>query len=211
VSVALAKVTSWEDHIEAWHHLGREVDGAAWARAAIAASLKGRYGEGAISKFAKEVGFSKTAIYDFARTFEAFPEKSSRPENLSFTHCIYAVSLTDSPRAAREALALAESEGLSANALRKQLRPPETEPKRAAPPPPPPRSPTLEIDPAEFDDPGHVSSLIFDGLRPMDDLYERWPRDLSLRPLINMVRERLNRFEAWEREQEKRRRGNGAV
>jgi hypothetical protein len=121
VSVALAKVTSWEDHIEAWHHLGREVDGAAWARAAIAASLKGRYGEGAISKFAKEVGFSAASIWDFARAFDVFPENSDRSENLTFTHHLHAVHYTKTAKQARDALALAESEGLSANALRKQV------------------------------------------------------------------------------------------
>jgi hypothetical protein len=43
------------------------------------------------------------------------------------------------------------------------------------------------------------------------DLYERWPSDLSLRPLINMVRERLERFQAWEAAREKRRRENDAA
>jgi hypothetical protein len=83
-------------------------------------------------------------------------------------------------------------------------------PKRQpAPPPPPSKAPAPEAD--DFADPGNVSGLVFEAVAPLDALYERWPSGLSIRPLINMVRERLNRFEAWEREQEKRRRGNGAA
>jgi hypothetical protein len=120
-----AAVESWEDHVEAWHHAGRIVDGQAWERARIAASLKGRYGEDAIGKFAREVRFSRSAVYFYARTFAAFPEKSNRLDNLKFTHHLHAAALTETPAQAREMLALAESEGWSANALRAYLRPPK--------------------------------------------------------------------------------------
>lgn len=120
---ALATVESWEDHVEAWHHLGREVDGAAWARAAIAASLKGRYGDGAIEKFAAEVGYARNFVFRLARVFEAFPEKSHRCDSLTFTHHLTAVELAGSVAAAKAALTDAEREGWSANALRAHLRP----------------------------------------------------------------------------------------
>lgn len=120
-----ARVESWEDHVEAWHHLGRQVDGAAWARAAIAASLKGRYGDDAVGRFAEEVGFSRAAVYQFAKTFEAFPEKSTRVDNLTFTHHRHAAVLATNSEQARVAVDLAGREGWSANALRAYLRPPE--------------------------------------------------------------------------------------
>lgn len=123
MSAAVAAVESWEDHVEAWHHLGRQVDGAAWARAAIAASLKGRYGDGAVEKFASEVGFSRAAIFDFARVFAVFPEKSNRFDNLTFSHHWHAVHYSKTAETARAALADAEREGWSANALRAHLRP----------------------------------------------------------------------------------------
>lgn len=130
---ALATVESWEDHVEAWHHLGREVDGAAWARAAIAASLKGRYGDGAVEKFAAEVGFSGASVRHFARTFEAFPKNQERSQNLTFSHHLLAAKLTKDAAQAKAALADAEREGWSANALRAHLRPAPELPEASAP------------------------------------------------------------------------------
>jgi hypothetical protein len=92
-----------------------------------------------------------------------------------------------------------------------EMQPRPSRNTEAPPPiPPPVRSGTAE-EPDDFSDPGHVSSLIFEALAPVTDLYERWPSDLRLRPLINMVRERLERFQAWEAAREKRRRENDAA
>jgi hypothetical protein len=130
VSVLARKsaVESWEDHVEAWHHLGREVDGAAWGRAAIAASLKGRYGEAAVEKFAAEVGISPSSVRECARTFEAFPEANDRSLTLTFSHHRHAVVFTGTVEEAREAVAHAKREGWSANALRAYLRAAEPAP-----------------------------------------------------------------------------------
>lgn len=114
-----AKVESWDDHVEAWHALGRKAEDAAWGRAAVAASLRHRYGEKAIEKFAAEVGQSRTNVFRLAQIHIAYVEKSRRRDNLSFAHHIEALTAPD-PGAALEQ---AEREGWSVRDLRRHLHP----------------------------------------------------------------------------------------
>lgn len=127
MSVALAKVESWDDHVEAWHHHGREVEDSMWGRAAIAASVKGRWGE--VTKFATEVGFHRAVVHDYANTFEAFPEVSLRDDSLTFYHHLIARRCTKNAEQARVAVEHAAREGWSANALRAYLKAPVEEEK----------------------------------------------------------------------------------
>ena len=142
-----ADLESWDDHIEAWHRLGRFADGAAWGRARIAASVKKHafYGDQTIKKFAEELRFSEASIYNFINTFETFPELSNRLENLTFTHHLDAVRFTDSPKAAIAALEKAEREGWQVPELRRYLR--QSKQLAAAPALPEGVFSTLVIDP----------------------------------------------------------------
>lgn len=119
--VRSAAVESWEDHVEAWHHLGRQVDGANWGRAAVAASLRDHFGADALRTFAGEVGYHPGSVYRFARIFDAFPSELQRCNDLTFSHHLIAVELTDTAEEARAAVGLAEREGLKAQALRRRL------------------------------------------------------------------------------------------
>lgn len=122
-----AKIETWEDHIEAWHHFGRVANGAMWGRAEVAASVESEFGEASIAKFAIEVRQAPSWVARLRQVHAAFPDFSTRVETLSFLHHFVAMSATD-PAAA---LAKAEAEGWSARQLRvwinesKSLRPAE--------------------------------------------------------------------------------------
>lgn len=116
-AIVQAKVESWEDHVEAWHHFGRVAEGAIWGRAAVASSLKGRYGEGAIERFAAEVGQTPRRLWQLAEVHEAFAGKV-KATSLSFQHHAIALAAPD-PAAALEK---AEAEGWSTRALEEFVR-----------------------------------------------------------------------------------------
>lgn len=121
-ALAIMEPESWDDHVKAWHRLGRQANDALWNRAAVAASVGVRFGKESIKRFAEEVSFSFQTVYDFKRTFAAFPEVSVRTENLSFTHHLYAVRYTDGIGEAKAAVELAEHRNWSANELRTHLK-----------------------------------------------------------------------------------------
>lgn len=108
-----APVETWEDHVEAWHHFGRDVENAMWGRAAVAASLRHRYGEKAIEKFANGVGQGTSTVRQLAQVHETFPENARRLANLSFYHHVTALQAKD-PTAALEK---AEAEGWSGGSI----------------------------------------------------------------------------------------------
>lgn len=113
-----ARVETWEDHVEAWHHFGRVVEGALWGRAAVVASLKGRYGDRAVERFASEVRQAPRTLWQLAQVFEKFPEDRGRTQNLSFWHHAVAMYAKDPARA----LAKAEAEHWSVAELRAHLK-----------------------------------------------------------------------------------------
>lgn len=75
---------------------------------------------------------------------------------------------------------------------------------RYEPPPRPGMSP-------EFADPNRVASLVAQALAPIIGLIDRWPDDLSLRPLINAIAGQASKLEVMESEKGKRRREDDAA
>lgn len=90
----------------------------------------------------------------------------------------------------------------AARALPPKSKPKGESPKAAHPPRP--------VD-ARFSTPGRVASSVFDAFAAVKELFECWPAGVSLRPLIDVTRQRLDTFERAERENEKRRRANDAA
>lgn len=76
---------TYEEHVDAFQGIDKSVDARLWALAAVAASLKTRYHEKTVEKFAYEVRHSAVYIYELAATYRKF-ENSTRVEILSFTH-----------------------------------------------------------------------------------------------------------------------------
>src|SRR5688572_15525537 len=76
---------TYEDHVDAFQGIDRSVDARLWALASVAASLKTRYNDQTVQKFAHEVRHSAVYIYELAATYRKF-ENSTRVEILSFTH-----------------------------------------------------------------------------------------------------------------------------
>lgn len=92
----------------------------------------------------------------------------------------------------------------------------EQKPRAPAAVPAPKRRPRYEPPPRpgmspEFADPNRVASLVAQALAPITALMERWPDDLSLRPLINLTAGKLSQMEVIEAGKEKRRRENDAA
>ncbi len=114
----LAHLESWKDHVDAWRALGHQVEDAMWGRAAVAASLRHRYGDEAIEKFADEVGQAPRTIWRLAQVHLKFVENCRRRQNLTFSHHAEALIAKD-PSAA---LGLAETKNWSAQDLRDHLR-----------------------------------------------------------------------------------------
>lgn len=77
--------SSYDDHVKAWREVVSDVETDLWKLGSIAASLVRTQGDADVVKFGKEVGLSKSRIYEIAKTYKTF-EKSGRPEKLSFSH-----------------------------------------------------------------------------------------------------------------------------
>lgn len=103
---------SYEEHVSTWVDVDRSMQGHLWMLGAVASSLKGKYGEEALGKFASDVGSSRSRVYEFAQTYDAW-EKSDRSDFLSFRHHTLAARSADPPKA----LQVAEDEQLSTREL----------------------------------------------------------------------------------------------
>lgn len=76
---------TYEDHVKAWGEVVNDVELDLWKLGSIAASLVITQGDADVVKFGKEVGLSKSRIYEIAKTYKTF-QNSGRPEKLSFSH-----------------------------------------------------------------------------------------------------------------------------
>lgn len=76
---------TFEEHVTAFEGIDKSIDARKWALAAIAASVKTKYNDKTMEKFAHEVRHSTAYIYELAITYRKF-ENSPRGEILSFTH-----------------------------------------------------------------------------------------------------------------------------
>jgi hypothetical protein len=108
---------TWEDHISAWIQALDGINEYQWQLGAIAASVKSRYGDESIKKFAGDVMMSAATIYEFARVYRTY-ENSERSEILTWSHHA-AASYADDPKAL---LSVAEDEGLSVSKLRQRVQ-----------------------------------------------------------------------------------------
>lgn len=77
--------STYEDHLKAWREVVSDVETDLWKLGSVAASLVRTQGDSDVVKFAKEVGLSKSRIYEIAKTYKTF-QISGRPEKLSFSH-----------------------------------------------------------------------------------------------------------------------------
>ena len=87
---------SMAQHAADWETVDLHVQTGFWFLGAIAASLEGGYGSGAVEEFAKEVGKSSGRIYQLARTYRAFQGADISPE-LTFTHYQIAAESSSQP------------------------------------------------------------------------------------------------------------------
>jgi hypothetical protein len=117
---------TYEDHVEAFQGIDRSVDARLWALAAVAASLKTKYNEQTIQKFAHEVRHSAVYIYELAATYKKF-ENSTRVEILSFTHHRIAARAKDP----QKAICAANDEEMSTRELEKWIKRQEPPTRRA--------------------------------------------------------------------------------
>lgn len=104
--------TEYEDHVNSWLDVDRDMQDCYWKLAAVAASLVSKYGEDVMGKFGSDVGSSKRRIQEYARTYREW-EKRERSRILSFHHHTLAIK-ADDPQKAIEA---AEDEQLSTREL----------------------------------------------------------------------------------------------
>lgn len=199
-TVRPAEIESWDDHIEAWHLVLRNANDCYWALGQIVSSLKGRYGESAIPKFAEEVGSTGSSVWRYAQVWETFPENSQRCENLSWAHHLLAASRPD-PQAA---IQLAANEGLSVRAFRAALA---TQATATLAPPEAGSYRTLVADPpwqysntatrGSAED--HYPTMTLDAIKAMRVPVE-WAADdahLYLWVTNNFIREGFEVVEAW--------------
>jgi hypothetical protein len=108
--------TTYEDHITAWREVVGAVELDLWKLGAVAASLVKTHGDSDVVKFGKEVGLSKSRIYEIAKTYKTF-QISGRSEKLSFSHYEEA-SASDDPL---KTIGLAKEKGWSARQLKRYV------------------------------------------------------------------------------------------
>lgn len=117
---------TYEEHVDAFQGIDKSVDARLWALAAVAASLKTKYNEQTIQKFAHEVRHSAVYIYELATTYRKF-ENSTRVEILSFTHHRIAARAKDP----QKAINAANDDEMSTRELEKWIKRQEPPTRRA--------------------------------------------------------------------------------
>lgn len=106
----------WESHVSTALALIETGENVLWHLAAVCASVSTRYGEDSIGKFAGEVGYSASRIYDLAATYSCWQSRE-RSEILSFHHHSVAARAENPERAITEA----EDEHLSTRQLSRRI------------------------------------------------------------------------------------------
>lgn len=109
--------TTFEEHVNAFEGIDKSIDARKWALAAIAASVKTKYNDKTVERFAHEVRHSAAYIYELALTYRKF-ENSLRGEILSFTHHKIAAHSKDPLKAIKAA----EDEEMSTRDLEKWIK-----------------------------------------------------------------------------------------
>lgn len=106
---------TYDDHLTAWREVISDVELDLWKLGAVANSLVRTHGDSDVVKFAKDVGLSKSRIYQIAKTHKAF-ENSKRLE-LSFQVHQEAAEADDPAVAIKKA----DEKGWSARQLKRYL------------------------------------------------------------------------------------------
>lgn len=127
---------SWEEIVSEWSAGAHRVLEGQLRQARAAAAVSRYYGESSMEAFAKEVGASRSTVYDYARVFWVFGHlyfdeegsPSGRLENPGTTTITRLVDATYAPDPA-QALERAEAEDLSGRE-QKAARKAEQEPER---------------------------------------------------------------------------------
>lgn len=120
-AIRMVSPATFEEHIEAWHDAGRDIEQGMWKRAAVAASFMESHSgdKAAVRAFSEKVDCKAAYFYRLAQVHRAFADPSTRVDHLSFTHHFEASGEED-PAAA---LHHAADEQLSARAFRAYLHP----------------------------------------------------------------------------------------
>lgn len=128
---------SLEERADAWETVDRSLQNHYWYLGATAADLDGgKYGDGAVERFAELVGKSAGRVYQLIRTYKAFRDKDVSGQ-LSFTHYQYAAD-SDNPdywirRAHDEGLSTRKLEDLIKGKRLPEFRLHEPEPEPVVP------------------------------------------------------------------------------
>lgn len=128
---------SLEERADAWETVDRSLQNHYWYLGATAADLDGgKYGDGAVERFAELVGKSAGRVYQLIRTYKAFRDKDVSGQ-LSFTHYQYAAE-SDNPdywirRAHDEGLSTRKLEDLIKGKRLPEFRLHEPEPESVVP------------------------------------------------------------------------------
>ena len=109
--------SSWDEHVQAWKAVTKEIADRQWMLGAIADSLTRTYGERSVERFALDVGCKAQTVWQYAQVYQRF-KNYERSENLSWSHHLVA-SYSDDPQAALEE---AEEKKLSVEGLRLVVR-----------------------------------------------------------------------------------------
>jgi N6-adenosine-specific RNA methylase IME4 len=109
--------SSWDEHVQAWKAVTREIEDRQWMLGAIAESLTRTYGERSVERFALDVGCKAQTVWQYAQVYQRF-KNYERSENLTWSHHLVA-SYSDDPQAALEE---AEKKKLSVEGLRLVVR-----------------------------------------------------------------------------------------
>ncbi len=119
---------SWEEHVSEWTSAAGQVFAGQMRQARVAASVARVYGNGSMEAFAKEVGASRSTVYDYARVWWIYGHiLSERPDDspLTISHYVEASYAPDPLKAIEEA----EDEGLTTRQIEKRRKEPEATPQ----------------------------------------------------------------------------------
>jgi N6-adenosine-specific RNA methylase IME4 len=114
-------VESYEEAVQAWHHLDGLQDDLNWTRGALVSLVVVKWGEGTLEDYAKKVGRSVSAIWQYRRVFDVY-QNSTRVQflTLKWVHFRSALALDEPERT--EALRLAEKNGWAKRDLELHIR-----------------------------------------------------------------------------------------
>lgn len=181
-----------DEYAEAWHEAGRMMEHALWTRAAVAFAVRGQYGDKGIEEFAARVGRAPRTIWQLVQVFKAFPDENcGRSQNLSFHHHAAALKAKDPAKA----LASAEERGWSVREFRDHLQSAKKA-KKAEPEivaqaeAAQEEAPATPAESADFNAESEADLLT----KPLRRAVQRWPENVSLKPLAERVRFVLKRI-----------------